>query len=100
LRFDLERGERMDCKCIKYGFGEKGQWSNKGIPLSSYTKGCVFEERSPLSGAVEETMKRQIAHKEWREMWKGGAVSIKAVEGIIDKGRRVTIGGGGATKRL
>jgi hypothetical protein len=63
LCFDLERGERTDRKCIKYGLGGQGQWSNKGIPLSSCTKSCVFDERSPLSGAVEETMERQIASK-------------------------------------
>jgi diacylglycerol kinase family enzyme len=49
---------------------------------------------------VEETMEGQIAHKERREMWKGGSVSSKAVEVILDKGLRVIIGGGDGMKRL
>jgi hypothetical protein len=42
----------------------------------------------------------RITHKDRGEMWKGGYVSIKAAEGMIDKGLRVMLGGGDAMKRL
>jgi len=41
-----------------------------------WTKTGVFDESSLLSGAVKETMERQIAHKGSRKMWKGEALSI------------------------